>query len=209
MADFTESEKRLAEKSYYPDGTFAYSMIGPSIISFPFPVQFDHIFLKQHRAPNFYLKKSYGQHVVHGYLGEKLVLSSTVVLFSNMWKQFIPSENGVIIDRLVIPSMIDFDSLLVHIDNLQSYHIAEQSKKSHQAMFFEKIFSPTKICNLTLQLAPTLVSPPLNKICTICMCRPRPRNVSNYFSNRAIRSILSAPMTDRSRTRYWTSSIRF
>ncbi len=144
MGDFTESEKRLAEKSYYPDGTFAYSMIGPSIISFPIPVQFDHIFLKQHRAPNFYLKKSYGQHVVHGYLGEKLVLSSTVVLFSNMWKQFIPSENGVIIDRLVIPSMIDFDSLLVHIDNLQSYHIAEQSKKSHQAMFFEKIFFTNK-----------------------------------------------------------------
>jgi len=56
--------------------------------------------------------------VVHGYLGDKLVLSSTVVLFSNMWKQFIPSENGVIIDRLVIPPMIDFDSLLVHIDSI-------------------------------------------------------------------------------------------
>ena len=61
---------------------------------------------------------------MHGYLGEKLVLSSTVVLFSNMWKQFIPSDNGVVIDKLVIPPMIDFDSLLVHIDNLQPYHIA-------------------------------------------------------------------------------------
>jgi len=32
------SEKGLAEKNYYPTGTFAYSQIGPSIIRFPRPV---------------------------------------------------------------------------------------------------------------------------------------------------------------------------
>jgi len=39
-------------------------------------------------------------------------------LFNNMWKQFVPSENAVIIDRLEIPSMVDIDSIFVSIDSL-------------------------------------------------------------------------------------------
>jgi hypothetical protein len=46
LKDLAESEKKIAERSYYPDGTYAYSMIGPSVVSFPFPVQLDHIYLK-------------------------------------------------------------------------------------------------------------------------------------------------------------------
>jgi hypothetical protein len=38
MNDFTDSEKMLAERSYYPNGTFGYSMIGPAVIHFPLPV---------------------------------------------------------------------------------------------------------------------------------------------------------------------------
>lgn len=38
ISDLAESEKKIAERSYYPDGTYAYSVIGPSVIYFPFPV---------------------------------------------------------------------------------------------------------------------------------------------------------------------------
>ena len=57
-------------------------------------------------------------------MGDKLVLQAQVVLFSNMWKQFVPTEQGVIIDRLVIPSMADFDSMLIGIDSLQPFYLA-------------------------------------------------------------------------------------
>jgi len=56
--DLAESEKPIAERSYFPNGTYGYSQIGSSIIKFPKPVQLHYIYLKQHRAPNFYLKKS-------------------------------------------------------------------------------------------------------------------------------------------------------
>jgi len=66
----------------------------------------------------------YGQHQIYGYLNGKAVLAGTVILYSNMWKQFIPSEAGVIIDRLVIPSMVDFDSLHISTDSLLNYNLA-------------------------------------------------------------------------------------
>ena len=44
------------------------------------------------------------------------------MLFSNMWKQFILSETGLIIDKLVIPSMVDFDSMLIGVDSLQPFY---------------------------------------------------------------------------------------
>jgi hypothetical protein len=34
----TESEKIMAERSFYPNGTYAYSQIGSSILRFPKPV---------------------------------------------------------------------------------------------------------------------------------------------------------------------------
>jgi hypothetical protein len=52
------TEKALADRQFYPNGTFAYSQIGPAVLRFPRPIQLHSIFLKQHRAPNFYLKKS-------------------------------------------------------------------------------------------------------------------------------------------------------
>jgi hypothetical protein len=52
------SDKAMAERLNYPDKSFAYSQIGPAVLRFPKPVQLYSVFLKQHRAPNFYLKKS-------------------------------------------------------------------------------------------------------------------------------------------------------
>lgn len=49
------------------------------------------------------------------------MLQAPVMLFSNMWKQFMPSES-IVIDKLIIPSMVDFDSVLVEVNSLQSYH---------------------------------------------------------------------------------------
>ena len=63
-----------------------------------------------------------------------------MVLFSNMWKQFVPSESGLIIDRLVIPPMVDFDSILVNIDSLHAFYIDQQNKRTLPLTFFEKVF---------------------------------------------------------------------
>jgi hypothetical protein len=87
------TEKTLADRSYYPNGTYAYSMSREgAVLKFMRPIQLHYMYLKQHRAPSYYMKKSYGHHEVKGYLGEKLVMQGTVVLFSNLWKQFSPSE---------------------------------------------------------------------------------------------------------------------
>jgi hypothetical protein len=63
-------------------------------------------------------------------------------LFSNIWKQFIPSDQGLIVDRLVIPPMVDFDSMLIGIDSLQPYYLAQQKKRgpSFPSTFYEKVF---------------------------------------------------------------------
>lgn len=89
------TERAHAEKSFYPNGTYGYSQIGPAVIKFPKPVQLLSVFLKQHRAPSFYLKKSnpfvftslgYSQHQVQAFYKGAIVLNAPVMLFSNMWK---------------------------------------------------------------------------------------------------------------------------
>lgn len=39
-----------------------------------------------------------------------------------MWKQFVPAETGLVIDELVIPPMVDFDSLVVQVDSLLPFY---------------------------------------------------------------------------------------
>ena len=58
LENLTEIE--TAKKEHYPTGAFAYSQILPTMITFPRPVQIQKIYLKQHRAPHYYLKKSMG-----------------------------------------------------------------------------------------------------------------------------------------------------
>lgn len=50
-----------------------------------------------------------------GFYKGQVVLKAPVVLFSHMWKQFIPSET-IVIDKLVIPPMVDFDSMMITRD---------------------------------------------------------------------------------------------
>lgn len=57
-----------------------------------------------------------------------------------MWKQFSPHDVGVIIDQLVIPSMVDFDSLLIGIDSLQPYYIEQQATRLYPSPFYEKTY---------------------------------------------------------------------
>lgn len=51
-------EKELAKKNFFPSGTFAYSQAIPVTIKFPRPVQLSYIYLKKHRAADFYVTKS-------------------------------------------------------------------------------------------------------------------------------------------------------
>lgn len=50
-----------------------------------------------------------------------------------------PSE-AIVIDKLVIPSMVDFDSMLVEVNSLQSYHTSSQANRPVPATFFEKVY---------------------------------------------------------------------
>ena len=59
LANYTDLiEKEQAKKSFYPNGTFAYSQAQPVVIKFPRPVHLDFVYLKKHRAPDFFTKKS-------------------------------------------------------------------------------------------------------------------------------------------------------
>lgn len=136
------TEQGLAERSFYPNGTYGYSMSPsvPAVIAFQRPVQLHYMYLKQHRSPQYFMKKSYGHHEIRGYFNGKLVLQGSVVLFSNLWKQFMPAESGVVVDKVVLPSMVDFDSMMVGVDSLQPYHIANQNKRVHPSPLLEKVF---------------------------------------------------------------------
>jgi hypothetical protein len=52
--NFTNPKKAFEE--YYPDGAYGYSPVMPMIVKFERPLQLTHMYLKMHRAPNFYLK---------------------------------------------------------------------------------------------------------------------------------------------------------
>lgn len=70
------TEQTFAEKNFYPNGTYGYSMSPtvPAVVTFQKPIQLHYLYLKQHRSPQYFMKKSYGHHEIKAYLNGKLVL---------------------------------------------------------------------------------------------------------------------------------------
>ena len=64
--NFTHPKK--ARDDLYPDASFGYSQVLPMVLNFDRPLQLYSMWLKQHRAPNFYLKNSVGNFNVSAYL---------------------------------------------------------------------------------------------------------------------------------------------
>lgn len=55
-ANFTNPKQ--AEQDEYPEGSFGYSQVLPMVIHFHRPLTFSSVYLKQHRAPNYYKRSS-------------------------------------------------------------------------------------------------------------------------------------------------------
>ena len=60
---------------------------------------------------------------VRGFFEGQEVLAANVVLFSHTWTLLLPVE-PVVIDELILPAGVDFDSLIVHVDSLQGFFVA-------------------------------------------------------------------------------------
>ena len=125
--NFTNPKKAIEE--YYPDGAYGYSEVLPMVIKFERPLQLSHVYLKQHRAPNFYLKSSIGTFNVQGFLSGRLALNATLFVGNTIWKQYSPQE-FLILDTLVIPPGMDIDNLLLQVDmSSEEFLIAWQNTK--------------------------------------------------------------------------------
>jgi hypothetical protein len=134
-----------AEKDYYPDGAFGYTQVVPMALNFGRPLMLESVYLKQHRAPNFYLKNAVGLFNVKGFLENKLVLNATIQAGNLQWKQYLPADI-LVLDRLVIPPGMDMDNLILQVDmNSEEYLIKEQKKRKHaQAYMYEKAYNVRK-----------------------------------------------------------------
>ena len=72
------SNPAQAEQDYYPDGAFGYSQEVPMAMNFDRPLVLKSVYLKQHRAPSFYLKNNIGLFNVKGFFQNKVVLNATI-----------------------------------------------------------------------------------------------------------------------------------
>jgi len=86
------------------------------VINFESPIEFGSVYLKQHRAPNFYLKSSIGKYEIHGYFQGRTVLNATILAGNTVWKQYSPSDH-LVLDKLVIHAGLDIDNLLLKVDS--------------------------------------------------------------------------------------------
>ena len=68
-----------------------------------------------HRAPNFYLKNSFGIFPIQGFLNGNLALNATVYTSNQQWKQYSPQEY-LVLDKLVIPPGMAIDNLMLQVD---------------------------------------------------------------------------------------------
>ena len=82
MKDFTNPEAVKSEPFPYPTGPYGYSPFLPMDMRFQRPLRVKGFYLKKHRSPDFYLKNSFGQFEVQGYLNGKLALNATVGVLS-------------------------------------------------------------------------------------------------------------------------------
>ena len=55
-------------------------------------------------------------------------MAADVFLFSNVWTLLLPAE-PVVVDELVLPAGVDFDSLIVSVDSLQGFFATQQAKR--------------------------------------------------------------------------------
>lgn len=134
-----------AEKDYYPDGAFGYTLNVPMALNFGRPLVLESVYLKQHRSPNFYLKNAVGLFNIKGFLHGKVVLNATIQAGNLQWKQYIPSDY-LVLDRLVIPPGMDMDNLILQVDmNSEEYLITDQKKRKYpQTFMYEKSFNVKK-----------------------------------------------------------------
>ena len=85
------------------------------VFNFKYPVNFESMFLKQHRSPFYYLKTAHMMKFeVKAYLENHLVLDTLIYATNTEWHHYLPLEN-IIIDRLEIPANMDIDNLKVSI----------------------------------------------------------------------------------------------
>jgi hypothetical protein len=112
------------------------------VINFHRPLQISHLYLKAHRAPNFYLKNNHGIFNVQGFLGDRLALNATIYTNNQIWKQYSPQEY-LILDKLIIPAGMDIDNLMLQVDmHSEEFLIAMQSgRKQPQHFLIEKSFT--------------------------------------------------------------------
>ncbi len=51
-------EPEAAHKQFFPNTTFGYSQLYPTIIDFPYPVAFNYVYVKKHRSSSYFEKIS-------------------------------------------------------------------------------------------------------------------------------------------------------
>ena len=67
------------------------------------------------------------------------VLDQAIGLYNYMWKKFLPMD-PIVIDQLIIPAGVDFDSLSIGVDSSNSFVIASQLTRKKPTMLMEKLY---------------------------------------------------------------------
>ncbi|CDW86369.1 UNKNOWN [Stylonychia lemnae] len=133
------ANKLEEDDTFYPDETFAYNLQNQVVMRFKNPVQLRFLYLKQHRQPAFFQKKTYGEYVIQASYKGQPVVQQHIGLFNTMWKKFVPMDQ-IVIDELIIPAGVDFDSVSLAVDNVQNYYIAQQQIRKKPTLFMEKLY---------------------------------------------------------------------
>jgi hypothetical protein len=100
----------------FPGDTYAYTTTTPLVIEFDRMVSLESIWLRLHRSPSAYMKKTRGPRNIKMLAGGKIVAESTFLFTSDEWLLLKPSQSGlhIIGDTLVIQGNTDVDSININ-----------------------------------------------------------------------------------------------
>jgi len=139
------------EELRFPRGTYAYSTAKDIVIRIDKPVQLNQIYIKKHRASEFWNSKStnsctlicigVGTASFEAFLDGKHVIHENIIVLSDAWVQLIP-DYPTPITKIAISAGVDIDSILFSRDTLTSHFeqlMKERTAKIQLLQYFHAI----------------------------------------------------------------------